>query len=130
MREIGNVIAKNYIPLDFEDVIIKSKKSNNSFLIPQGGTRERGTSIRTTSYINLHGQEFEETQDIPKSSMNLIEDQIDRLTQEYSESARVIWSVENTHQIDQILDGLCEGQQPCSYEDIKNEVYDNPLHQD
>ena len=123
MQSLGEAIVRNYIPLDFEKIMTSRNKTSL--------TRERSdlsarSSVRKTNYINFHGQEFDENQNFTKSSLDIIEDEIQRLTQKYTESSRVIWSSENTDQVFQTINEICENE-PEKMEVLKMTCFDNPL---
>lgn len=102
LSDIGRALIKNYLPLDFDHIIV-SKDTPNFSMENIKGTRK---TLRKSNYINLHGKQFEEAVDAPKSSVHMIEEEIERLTQDKSESLRVIWSKENTLQLQREIEDL------------------------
>ena len=95
MRSLDEAIVKNYIPLDFHNIM--QDINQNSLTRERSDLSSRSSSVRKTNYINFHGQEFDENQEFVKSSLDVIEDEVNRITQEYTEISKVIWSSENTN---------------------------------
>lgn len=61
----GKLLVKKYLPLDFSELFLSE---NISFIEDRESlVRQRGSTLRTNHYINLHGQEFEEKQEIQKT---------------------------------------------------------------
>ena len=127
MRSLGEAIIKNYIPLDFYNIM--QDRNQNSLKRERSDLSSRSVSVRKSNYINFHGQEFDENQEFVKSSLDVIEDEINRLTQEYSESPRVIWSSENTNQAFQTINEICENE-PVEIEVLKTTYFENLLLKD
>lgn len=56
----GKQLTRKYLPLDFSE-IYKDHNPSEEFDLLQN-TRARNVSLMKSSYINLHGEEFEENQ--------------------------------------------------------------------
>jgi len=98
----GKTLIQSYLPLEFSSLF--TTKANAACQEEGAGLRQRGNTIRKTNYINLHGEEFDEKAKHSQTSYELIEQELDRLSSEYSESLTTIWSVNNTKLAEQLIE--------------------------
>ena len=120
----GSMLINSFLPLDFSQV--SSPKSAVAVQPEFGsGPRQRGTSMtRKNHYINLHGDEFEEKSTLytrtGKNNIHnflaedIIEQELDRMSQEYSEGLRTIWSSKITSDLKEAIDNI-------HFEKLRNE---------
>ncbi|CAI2367775.1 unnamed protein product [Moneuplotes crassus] len=123
--QYGRKLMDALLPLDFHDARRKEEVKDDGDLSPRRNTN------RNSSYINFHGMEFDEKSSSKvKKAEDIIEEEVARLDQEYTESLRVVWDSTNTKTIKELIMPIKfenSLQDPSILENAIKKPFKNPL---